>query len=86
MEKLFGLQSGCGTYIRHLTREIAGGRLPEPASKERIGGLYWNQKDQPVLELGGHAEKLFVLWVVAAEGQPRSRSCKHEPRDPVDWV
>jgi hypothetical protein len=29
--------------------------------------MYWNQKDQAVLELGGHAEKLFLLWVVAAE-------------------
>jgi hypothetical protein len=66
-EKLFGLHSGCGTYIRHLTREIASGRLREPPAKERIGGLYWNQKDQAVLELGGHAEKLFLLWVIAAE-------------------
>jgi hypothetical protein len=66
-EKLFGLHSGCGTYIRHLTREIAGGRLPEPPAKERIGKLYWNQKDQAVLELGGHAEQLFLLWVIAAE-------------------
>jgi hypothetical protein len=66
-EKLFGLQSGCGTYIRHLTREIASGRLPEPPEKKRIGGLYWNQKDQAVLELGGRAEKLFLLWMVAAE-------------------
>jgi hypothetical protein len=52
-EKLFGLHSGCGTYIRHLTREIASGRLPEPPAKERIGKMYWNQKDQAVLELGG---------------------------------
>jgi hypothetical protein len=29
--------------------------------------MYWNQKDQAVLELGGHAKKLFLLWVVAAE-------------------
>jgi hypothetical protein len=66
-EKLFGLQSGCGTYIRHLTREIASGRLPEPPAKERIGKMYWNQKDQAVLELGGHPEQLFLLWVIAAE-------------------
>jgi hypothetical protein len=66
-ETLFGLKSGCGTYIRHLTREIASGRLREPPEKKRIGGLYWNQKDQAVLELGGHAERLFLLWVIAAE-------------------
>lgn len=66
-EKLFGLHSGCGTYIRHLTREIASGRLPEPPAKERIGVMYWNQKDQASLELGGHPEKLFLLWVVAVE-------------------
>ena len=29
--------------------------------------MYWNQKDQAVLELGGHAERLFLLWVIAAE-------------------
>jgi len=29
--------------------------------------MYWNQNDQAVLELGGHPEKLFLLWVVAAE-------------------
>jgi len=59
-EKLFGLHSGCGAYVRHLTREVAGGRLPEPPAKQRIGRMYWNQKDQAVLELGGHAEKLFL--------------------------
>ena len=40
-EKLFGLHSGCGTYIRHLTREIASGRLREPPEKERIGKMCW---------------------------------------------
>ena len=59
--------SGSAAYVRHLTREIASGRLREPPEKERIGKMYWNQKDQAVLELGGHAEKLFLLWVVAAE-------------------
>ena len=29
--------------------------------------MYFNQKDEAVLELGGHPEKLFLLWVVAAE-------------------
>ena len=60
-------QSGSAAYVRHLTREIASGRLREPPEKERIGRMYWNQKDQAVLELGGHAEKLFLLWVIAAE-------------------
>jgi hypothetical protein len=59
--------SGSAAYVRHLTREIASGRLREPPEKERIGKMYWNQKDQAVLELGSHAEKLFLLWVVAAE-------------------
>ena len=59
--------SGSAAYVRHLTREIGSGRLREPPEKERIGKMYWNQKDQAVLELGGHAEKLFLLWVVAAE-------------------
>ena len=59
--------SGSAAYIRHLTREIASGRLREPPAKERIGRMYWNQKDQAVFELGGQAEKLFLLWVIAAE-------------------
>ena len=27
----------------------------------------WNQKDEAILELGGRPEKLFLLWVIAAE-------------------
>jgi hypothetical protein len=41
--------------------------LPWSSAKERIGRRYWNHKDQAVLEPGGHAEKLLLLWVVAAE-------------------
>jgi hypothetical protein len=66
-ETLFGLKSGCATFIRDLTRQIASGRFPDPPAKQRIGALYFNQKDQAVMELGGHAEKLFLLWVIAAE-------------------
>jgi hypothetical protein len=64
-EKLFASQSGCAAYVRNLTREVASGCIPEPPAKEQIGKLYCNQ--QAVLELGGHAEKLFLLWVVSAE-------------------
>jgi hypothetical protein len=63
----FERNSGTGAYIRDLTREIASGHLREPPERERIGKMYWNQKDQAVLELGGHPEKLFLLWVIAAE-------------------
>ena len=63
----FEKTSGTGAYIRNVTREIASGRLPEPPAKERIGRMGWNQKDEAVLELGGRPEKLFLLWVVAAE-------------------
>ena len=66
-EKHNSVHSGSAAYVRYLTREVAGGRLREPPAKERISKMYWNQKDQAVLELGGHAEKLFLLWVVAAE-------------------
>ena len=61
------VHSGSAAYVRHLVREIASGRLREPPEKERIGRMYWNQKDQAVLELGGHASSLFLLWVIAAE-------------------
>ena len=63
----FEKTSGTGAYIRNVTREIASGRLPETPAKERIGRMGWNQKDEAVLELGGRPEKLFLLWVVAAE-------------------
>ena len=66
-ETFFGLKSGCATFIRDLARQIASGRFPEPPAKQRIGGLYFNQKDEAVMELGGHAEKLFLLWTIAAE-------------------
>jgi hypothetical protein len=66
-ETLFGLKSGCATFIRDLTRQIASGRFPEPPAKQRIGALYFNQKDQAVMELGAHAERLFLLWVISAE-------------------
>jgi hypothetical protein len=41
-ETLFGLKSGCATFIRDLTRQIASGPFPEPPTKQRIGGLYFN--------------------------------------------
>ena len=63
----FERNSGTGAYIRHLTREIASGRLREPPEKERIGRMAWNQKDQAVLELGGQPEKLFLLLAISAE-------------------
>ena len=66
-ETNFERNSGTGPYIRHLTREIASGRLREPPAKERIGRMGFNQKDEAVLELGGRPEKLFLLWVIAAE-------------------
>ncbi len=62
----FERSSGTGAYLRNVTREIIGGRFREPPPRERIGNLYWNQKDQAILELGG-AEKLFLAWVIAAE-------------------
>jgi hypothetical protein len=44
-EKLFASQSGCGAFIRNLSREISNGTLREPPTKDRIGKLYFNQKD-----------------------------------------
>jgi hypothetical protein len=41
-ETLFGLKSGCATFIRDLTRQIASGRFLEPPAKQRVGGLYFN--------------------------------------------
>ena len=63
----FEKTSGTGAYVRHLTREIASGRLREPPEKERIGRMGFNQKDEAILELGGRPEKLFLLLVIAAE-------------------
>jgi hypothetical protein len=63
----FEKASGTGAYVRHLTREIAAGRLREPPEAGRIGRMAYNMKDQTVLELGGQPEKLFLLWIIAAE-------------------
>jgi hypothetical protein len=63
----FEKASGTGAYVRHLTREIAAGRLREPPEAGRIGRMAYNMKDQTVLELGGQPERLFLLWIIAAE-------------------
>jgi hypothetical protein len=63
----FGINSGCATFIRDLARQIANGKFSGPPERKRIGGLYFNQKDQAVMELGAKPERLFLLWVIAAE-------------------
>jgi hypothetical protein len=63
----FGLNSGCATFIRDLSRQIANGKFPQPPEKRRVGALYFNQKDEAVMELGAQPERLFLLWVIAAE-------------------
>ena len=40
----FEKTSGTGAYVRHLTREIASGRLREPPAKERIGRMGLTKK------------------------------------------
>lgn len=59
--------SGCRAYIREVLGLIKSGRLPVPPAKERIGGLYWAQRDEAIHELSGGAEQLFLLFVIAAE-------------------
>jgi hypothetical protein len=66
-EPVFALKSGCAVFIRDLSRQIASGRLHEPPAKGRVASLYFNQKDAALMELGGQPERLFLLWVVAAE-------------------
>jgi hypothetical protein len=63
----FGLHSGCGAFVRDLTRQMLAGRVSEPPAKGRVGSLFFAQKDQACLELGGQPERLFLLWVLAAE-------------------
>ena len=63
----FEQTSGTGAYVRHVTRELAAGRFREPPEATRIGRMGFNQKDQAILELGGQPERLFLLWIIAAE-------------------
>jgi hypothetical protein len=63
----FGLHSGCGAFVRDLSRQMLAGRISEPPTKGRVGSLFFAQKDAAIMELGGQAERLFLLWVVAAE-------------------
>jgi hypothetical protein len=66
-EPVFALKSGCSAFVRDLTRQIANGRFPAPPEAKRVGSLYFNQKDEAVMELGGEPKRLFSLWVIAAE-------------------
>jgi hypothetical protein len=66
-DPMFGLHSGCATFIRDLSRQIANGKFPHPPERKRVGGLFFNQKDEALMELGGQSERLFLLWVIAAE-------------------
>jgi hypothetical protein len=63
----FGLHSGCGAFVRDLSRQMLALRVSEPPAKERVGSLFFAQKDQACLELGGQPERLLLLWVIAAE-------------------
>jgi hypothetical protein len=63
----FSVHSGCGAFVRGLTRQMLTGRISEPPAKGRVGSLFFAQKDQAILELGGQPERLFLLWVLAAE-------------------
>jgi hypothetical protein len=67
LDPVFSKKSGCSAFVRDLTRQIANGRFPTPLEAKRIGSLYFNQKDEAVMELGGQPERLFSLWVIAAE-------------------
>lgn len=67
LEPVFEKRSGCSAFIRDLTRQIANGRFPAPPEAKRIGSLYFNQKDEAVMELGGETRRLFSLWIIAAE-------------------
>jgi hypothetical protein len=66
-DPMFGLRSGSATFIRDLSKQIANGKFPYPPEKRRVGSLYFNQKDEAVMELGAQPERLFLLWVIAAE-------------------
>jgi len=51
LEPVFGRKSGCAAFVRDLTRQIANGRFPTPPEAKRVGSLYFNQKDEAVMEL-----------------------------------
>jgi hypothetical protein len=63
----FGINSGCATFVRDLSKQIANGKFSGPPERKRVGGLYFNQKDQAVMELGAQPERLFLLWIISAE-------------------
>jgi hypothetical protein len=67
LEPVFGRKSGCSAFIRDLARKMANGHFSAPPEAKRIGSLYFNQKDEAVMELGAEPKRLFSLWVIAAE-------------------
>lgn len=50
-----------GAYCRDLRKYIAGGSLKEPPTADKIGKMYFSQRDGAVAELGGEPKMLFIL-------------------------
>jgi hypothetical protein len=56
-----------GAYCRDLRKYLASGSLKEPPAADRIGKLFFAQRDGAVAELGGEPRMLFALVAIAAE-------------------
>jgi hypothetical protein len=56
-----------GPYVRDLRKYLLNQSIKEPPAANRIGKLYFAQRDGAIAELGGEARMLFALWAIAAE-------------------
>ncbi len=56
-----------GAYCRDLRRYIVNGSVREPPRADRIGAMYFSQRDGAIAELGGESKMLFALVATVAE-------------------
>jgi len=56
-----------GAYCRDLRRYIVNGSVREPPRADRIGAMYFSQRDGAISELGGEPKMLFALVAIVAE-------------------
>ncbi len=56
-----------GAYCRDLRRYIVNGSVREPPRADRIGAMYFSQRDGAIAELGGDPKMLFALVAIVAE-------------------
>ena len=56
-----------GAYCRDLRKYLAASSVKEPPAADRIGKMFFAQRDGAIAELGGDPRRLFALVAITAE-------------------